>query len=59
VLVCEREVAGRTVDRWLVHCEYNDEFKYLEEGERIVARRAVIQAAETNETRSPLARDGL
>ena len=50
VLVCEREVQGRTVDRWLVHSEYNDEFKYLEEGERIIVRRATIQAAETNNT---------
>jgi hypothetical protein len=48
VLVCEREVEGRAVDRWLVHSEYNDEFKYLEEGERIIVRRATIQAAETN-----------
>jgi hypothetical protein len=45
VLVCEREVEGRTVDRWLVHNEYNDEFKYLEEGERIIVRRATIQTA--------------
>jgi hypothetical protein len=40
VLVCERRVKGRTVDRWLVHSEYNDEFKYLEEGEQIIVRRA-------------------
>jgi hypothetical protein len=50
VLVCEREMQGRTLDRWLVHSEYNDEFKYLEEGERIIVRRATIQAAETNNT---------
>lgn len=42
VLLCEQEVAGRTVDRWLVHSEYNDEFKYLEEGERIIVRRAML-----------------
>jgi hypothetical protein len=40
VLVCEREVEGRTVDRWLVHSEYNDVFKYLEKAERIIVRRA-------------------
>ena len=40
VLVCEREVEGRTQDRWLIHSEYNDEFKYLQEGERIIIRRA-------------------
>lgn len=45
VLVCEREVKGRTVDMWLVHSEYNDEFKYLEEGERIIVRRATVQLA--------------
>jgi hypothetical protein len=44
VLVCEREVSGRAVDRWLVHSEYNDEFKYLEEDERIIVRRATIPA---------------
>ena len=48
VLVCEREMQGRTLDRWPVHSEYNDEFKYLEEGERIIVRRATIQAAEAN-----------
>ena len=42
VLICEHEVKGRTVDRWLVHSEYNDEFKYLQEGERIIVRRAII-----------------
>ena len=47
VLVCDREVEGQTVDRWLVHNEYNDEFKYLEDGERIIVRRATIQAAPT------------
>jgi hypothetical protein len=39
VLVCEREVDGRTVNRWLIHSEYNDEFKCLEVGERIIVRR--------------------
>jgi len=45
VLVCEREVKGQTVDIWLVHSEYNDELKYLEEGERIIVRRATVQLA--------------
>lgn len=45
VLVCEREVKGRTIDMWLVHSEYNDELKYLEEGERIIVRRATVQLA--------------
>jgi hypothetical protein len=43
ILVCEREVKGRTVDIGLVHSEYNDELKYLEEGERIIVRRATVQ----------------
>src|SRR5262245_3142527 len=33
VLVCERLVDGRVADRWLIHRDYNDEFKYVEEGE--------------------------
>ncbi|UVO27414.1 hypothetical protein [Bradyrhizobium arachidis] len=45
ILVCEREAKGRTVDIWLVHSEYNDELKYLEEGERIIVRRATVQLA--------------
>ena len=45
VLICEQEVEGRTVDRWLVHGEYNDEFKYLREGERIIVRRAMSPVA--------------
>ena len=48
VLVCEREVEGRIVDQWLIHDEYNDEFKYLEEGERIIVRRAATHPSETN-----------
>jgi hypothetical protein len=45
VLVCEREVKGRTVDIWPVHSECNDELRYLEEGERIIVRRATLQLA--------------
>jgi hypothetical protein len=41
VLVCEREVKGRIVDRRLVHFEYNNEFKYLEDDERIIVRRGL------------------
>ncbi|MDR3534736.1 MAG: hypothetical protein P4L90_29745 [Rhodopila sp.] len=59
VLVCEREVEGRTVDLWLIHSEYNDEFKYLEEGEQIIVRRATVQPAETNGTESSRGRDRL
>jgi hypothetical protein len=50
VLVCELEVQGRTVDRWLAHSEYNDEFKHLEDGGRIVVRRAERDAADKGGT---------
>jgi len=43
ILICERQVDGRVVDRWLIHHEFNDEFKYVEEGEKIVVRRATTQ----------------
>ena len=46
VLVCEREVEGQTVERWLIHSEYNDEFTHLEKGERIIVRRVATRAAE-------------
>src|SRR5690348_10599438 len=45
VLICESEMRGRIVDRWLIHSDCNDELKYVEETERIVARRAMIHAA--------------
>lgn len=47
VLVCERLRYGRAVDRWLIHRDYNDEFKYMEEGEQIVVCRATTNAAGT------------
>jgi hypothetical protein len=43
VLICEREVEGRTDDRWLIHSVYNNELKYLEEGERLIIRRATTR----------------
>jgi hypothetical protein len=42
VLVAERWQARRITDRWLVHCEYNDELKYMEQGEEIRIWRAPI-----------------
>lgn len=59
VLVCERAMEGRTVDRWLIHREYNDEFKYLEEGEQVIVRRATVQPAEISGTESSRGRDRL
>jgi hypothetical protein len=50
VLVCERFVDGRVADRWLIHRDYNDEFKYMEEGEQIVVRRATTNAARTQQS---------
>jgi hypothetical protein len=40
VLVAERWQARQIADRWLVHCEYNDELKYMQEGEEIRIWRA-------------------
>jgi hypothetical protein len=53
VLICERELNGQTVDRWLVHSEYNDEFKYLNEDERINVRRAPSNRHNGTEPRAP------
>ncbi|MEO7297199.1 MAG: hypothetical protein ABI042_01335 [Verrucomicrobiota bacterium] len=39
VLICERWQQGKLTDRWLVHCEYNDEFNYLGKGDEIRVRR--------------------
>lgn len=35
VVVAELWQAHKMMDRWLVHSEYNDELKYMEEGEEI------------------------
>lgn len=48
VLVCERRLEGKLVDRWLVHSEYNDEFRYLEPGEEIIVRRANSPSAKVH-----------
>ena len=45
VLICERELRGQTVDRWLIHSGFNDEFKHVAEGERIIARHAMTHPA--------------
>ncbi len=45
VLICELLVQDRVVDRWLTHRDYNNESKYMEEGEQIVVRRAATNAA--------------
>ena len=42
VLVCERWRLGNVVDRWLVHCEYNDDLNYLEQSEEIRVRRSKV-----------------
>ena len=48
VLICEREVEGRTY-RWLIHSEYTG-FRDIQAGERIIVRRAVTHPAETSRT---------
>jgi hypothetical protein len=42
ILVCERWLAGRLVDRWLIHREFNDEFKYMDAGEEIRVIRPAV-----------------
>jgi hypothetical protein len=45
------ELRGRSViDRRLIHRDYVDEFKYVEEGEQIVVRRATTNAARTRQS---------
>jgi len=41
VLICELHKIGRLKDRWLIHRDYNDEFRYLENDEEIRIWRAV------------------
>lgn len=41
LLICELWVRGKLTDRWLVHREYVDEFKHLQNGEEIRVRSAV------------------
>jgi len=47
VLICEQEVSGNFVDRWLVHKVYNDELQHLMPGERLSVRRAGCADAPT------------
>jgi hypothetical protein len=42
ILVCERWLGGRLVDRELIHRDFNDEFKYMDEKEEVRVRRPVI-----------------
>jgi hypothetical protein len=48
VLLCERDLQGAIVDRWLVHRQYNDEFGHLDHGERIIVRRAACSHGGTS-----------
>lgn len=38
VLICEQWVGGALSDRWLVHRDFVDEFRYLRDGEEIRVR---------------------
>lgn len=38
VLICEQWLHGELADRWLVHREFVDEFRYLQNGEEIRIR---------------------
>ena len=51
VLICERQMDGRIVDRWLAHHEYIDanfDFQQLEQDERIIVRRATTNIGSTS-----------
>lgn len=41
VLLCERWIGGALSDRWLVHRDYVDEFRFMESGDEIRIRRIV------------------
>lgn len=42
ILICERWRDGRLLDRWLVHRDFNSEFKYMDEGEEVRVRRPIV-----------------
>jgi hypothetical protein len=42
ILVCEREVDGEIVDRYLMHSRYNNEFRNMPPRERLIVRRAKL-----------------
>lgn len=42
ILICEKWLAGSLVDRWLIHQDFNDEFKYMDEKEEVRVHRPVI-----------------
>jgi hypothetical protein len=50
VLVCERLIEDRLVDRWLIHRDYNDELKDMDAGEQIIVRRVTTRAPAGSQT---------
>ncbi len=44
ILVCERWRGDQLVDRSLIHRDFNNEFRYLDETEAIRVRRAVVSS---------------
>ncbi len=42
VLICELWAHGKMTDRWLVHRDYIDEFRHLQDGDEIRIRPAAI-----------------
>lgn len=43
VLICESLEGDTLRDRWLVHCDYNDEFKHITTGECLRVYRAQLK----------------
>jgi hypothetical protein len=44
ILICERWEHGCLSDRWLVHRDYVDEFRHLQDGDEIRIRPATVTA---------------
>lgn len=45
VLICELRTRGELTDRWLVHRDFVDEFRFLQDGEEIRIRPVSKQAS--------------
>jgi hypothetical protein len=55
ILICERWLEGRLIDRWLIHRDFNEEFKYMDTNEEIRVRRPTIGI---KEDKNPLEANG-
>ena len=60
VLICEKLVHGELRERWLVHRDYVDEFRHMQDGEEIRVRRVPSPKAKIEESvpNKPMQSDG-